>query len=126
MGATEEETVDGRASRRGGAQGIRDDGLLVSGLLRAQNLYHYSEDKPDIAALAAAYAVGIISNHPFIDGNKRTAFVVSRLFLILNGKDIKADREEKYLTFLKLAQGDLSEKDLSMWFREHLVEIRKK
>ena len=110
-------------AEHGGAQGIRDEGLLDSAMARAPNLFTYSSEKPDIAALAAAYAFGITKNHPFMDGNKRTAFVVSRTFLLLNGKNINAKREEKYLTFLKLACGDISEEDLAMWIREHLVKM---
>ena len=78
---------------------------------------------PDIAALASAYAFGIVRNHPFVDGNKRTAYVVCRTFLILNGYDIAATREEKYATFLNLARGDLSENELVGWIREHLTAI---
>ena len=107
----------------GGAPGIRDAGLLASGLARARNLYAYADEKPDLAALAAAYAMGIANNHPFLDGNKRTAFVVCRTFLLLNGKDLEATREEKYLTFLKLACGELPEKDLAAWIRERLVAV---
>jgi len=106
-----------------GQPGIRDEGLLASALARPKNLIAYSENDPDLAALAAAYAFDIASNHPFLDGNKRTAFVVCRVFLLLNGRDLNASREQKYLTFLRLASGDLSEEDLAAWLREHLVEV---
>ena len=106
-----------------GQPGIRDEGLLASALARPKNLITYSENDPDLAALAAAYAFGIASNHPFLDGNKRTAFVVCRVVLLLNGRDLNASREQKYLTFLRLASGDLSEEDLAAWLREHLVEV---
>ena len=96
-------------AEHGGKEGIRDEGLLSSALARPRNLLAYSQLKPDLVTLAAAFAFGIVQNHPFIDGNKRTAYVVCRTFLILNGQDLDATREEKYLTFLKLAQGELSE-----------------
>ncbi|MCZ6794394.1 MAG: type II toxin-antitoxin system death-on-curing family toxin [Planctomycetota bacterium] len=110
-------------AEHGGQTGIRDTGLLASALARPRNLLAYSEDDPGLPALAAAYAFGIARNHPFLDGNKRTAFVVSRVFLVVNGKDLDASREEKYLTFLKLASGDLSEERFAAWIREHLVEV---
>jgi death-on-curing protein len=109
-------------AEHGGRNGVRDEGLLLSALARPQNLYAYSEKTPDISALAASLAYGIAKNHPIIDGNKRTALVVSRTFLLLNGFNIKATQEEKYLTFLKLAEGNLSEEELADWFREKLVE----
>lgn len=107
----------------GGSDGVRDEGLLLSALARPQNLYTYSEETPVISALAASLAHGIAKNHPFIDGNKRTALVVSRTFLLLNGFNIEASQEEKYLTFLKLAEGNLSEEELAHWFREKLVRV---
>lgn len=108
-------------AEHGGSDGVRDEGLLLSALARPQNLSAYSETLPDIAALAASLAFGIAKNHPFIDGNKRTALVVSRTFLLLNGFDIKATQEDKYLTFLKLAEGNLTQDELAEWFREKLV-----
>src|SRR2546422_11485639 len=86
-------------AEHGGSLGIRDEGLLLSALARPQNLLAYGED-PDLAALAAAYAFGIARNHPFIDGNKRTALVTARTFLLLNDADLEASQEEKYITFL--------------------------
>ena len=108
-------------SEHGGAEGVRDAGLLASALARPRNLLAYSDAGPDFAALTSAYAHGIVRNHPFVDGNKRTAFVVCRTFLILNGHDLSASREEKYSTFLSLAKGDLAEDELTTWMREHLV-----
>ncbi len=108
-------------SEHGGAEGVRDAGLLASALARPRNLVAYSEVEPDFATLAAAYAFGIARNHPFVDGNKRTAYVVCRTFLVLNGRDLAASREEKYSTFLKLAAGELSEDELVAWMREHLT-----
>lgn len=106
-------------AEHGGTEGIRDRGALESALTRPKNRLAYGDPKPDIAALAAAYAYGVISNHPFVDGNKRTAFTVCRTFLKLNGYDIDATPEEKYRTFLRLAKGETSESGLARWIREH-------
>ena len=111
-------------AEHGGIDGVRDEGLLLSALARLQNLSAYSEETPYISALPAAYAFGIAKNHPFIDGNKRTALVVMRTFLLLNGFNLKATQEEKYLTFLKLAEGNLSEEELVNWTREKLEAVR--
>ncbi|HXG82943.1 MAG TPA: type II toxin-antitoxin system death-on-curing family toxin [Pyrinomonadaceae bacterium] len=107
-------------AEHGGGDGIRDENLLLSALARPQNLAAYSQDTPDIASLAAAYAFGIAKNHPFIDGNKRTALVIMRTFLLLNGFTLNASQEEKYMTFLKLAEGNLSEQELEIWIRERI------
>jgi len=104
----------------GGLEGIRDSGLLQSALARPKNLWALSETKPDFGALAAAYAFGISRNHPFLDGNKRTALVAARTFLRVNGKDLLASQEEKYLTFLRLADGGVSEDELAAWIRARL------
>jgi death-on-curing protein len=109
-------------AEHGGRDGLRDEGLLLSALARPQNLLAYSEETFDISALAAAYAFGIAKNHPFIDGNKRTALVVARIFLLLNKFDLKASQEEKYLTFLKLAEGNLNEAELAEWIKKNLIE----
>ena len=106
-------------AEHGGSEGVRDEGLLDSALNRPKNLLAYSDEPPDLAALAAAYAMGLVKNHPFVDGNKRTAYVVRRLFLILNGNDIQASKEAKYLTFLGAADGSLSENELADWIRGH-------
>lgn len=106
-------------AEHGGSDGVRDEGLLLSALARPQNLQAYS-DGADIAALAAAYAFGIAKNHPFIDGNKRTALAVMRTFLSLNGHDLDASQEEKYTTFLKMADNRLSEDELVEWVRRKL------
>ena len=107
-------------AEHGGATGIRDQGLLASALAKPKNVLAYSTDSPDFAALAAAYAYGILRNHPFVDGNKRTGYIVCRTFLKLNGRDLEASREAKYLTFLQLAEGKLLESELAEWIREHL------
>ena len=110
-------------AEHGGGDGLRDEGLLLSALARPQNLLAYSEETPHISALAASLAYGIAKNHPFVDGNKRTALVVSRTFLLLNGYQLNAAQEEKYVTFLKLAEGNLSEEELADWFKEKLSKI---
>jgi death on curing protein len=107
-------------AEHGGLDGVRDSGMLSSALARPLNLFAYSSPKPDLPALAAAYAFGIIKNHPFVDGNKRTAYVICRTFLKLNGQDIDATDVEKYQTFLSAAEGSLSEVQLAEWIRSHL------
>ena len=109
-------------AEHGGSEGLRDEGLLLSALARPQNLLAYDEPPPDLAALAAAYAHGIARNHPFVDGNKRTALVAARTLLLLKGADLAASQDEKYLTFLHLAQGTLTEEDLADWIRERICE----
>jgi death on curing protein len=108
-------------AEHGGGEGVRDPGLLDSALARPKNLLAYSAEETDLASLAAAYAWGLARNHPFVDGNKRTAYVVCRTFLILNGRDLEASPAERYLTFLRLAEGGLTEQDLVAWIREHLI-----
>ena len=107
-------------AEHGGSDGLRDRGLLESALARPQNVHAY-EPEADIAALAAAYAFGIVKNHPFVDGNKRSGYVVMESFLILNDHHLNATPEEKYLTILDLAAGSLSEEDLAEWIRQHLA-----
>jgi death-on-curing protein len=107
-------------AEHGGSEGLRDEGLLSSALARPQNLLSYSDPPPDLAALAAAYAFGIARDHPFVDGNKRTALVATRTFLLLNGVDLKASQDEKYLTFLSLAQGELTEAALAELVRQRI------
>ena len=107
-------------SEHGGIEGLRDEGLLASALARPQNLLAYAQPRPDLAALAAAYAYGIARDHPFVDGNKRTALVAARTFLLLNGVNLEASQDEKYLTFLKLAQGTITEEQLADWIRKRI------
>ncbi|MCH9001992.1 MAG: type II toxin-antitoxin system death-on-curing family toxin [Planctomycetes bacterium] len=107
-------------AEHGGAEGIRDTGLLDSALARPKNLWAYSTPRADLAALAASYAFGIVKNHPYVDGNKRTGLVVLRTFLLINGSDIEASHEEKYLTILSLADGTLDESSLADWIRFRL------
>lgn len=100
----------------GGLEGVRDPGLLESALARPWNLYAYSEKAPSLARLAASYAKGIVANHPFADGNKRIAFIVSVTFLRLNGLQLTATKEDQVLTFWALAAGELTEEQLARWF----------
>lgn len=104
----------------GGSDGLRDRGLLDSALARPKNLFAYSEDRLTMADLAAAYAVGISSNHPFIDGNKRTAMQVAFVFLEFNGFPVTASQAEACLTFLGVAAGEITEAELALWFAEHI------
>lgn len=110
---------EAQLAEHGGIAGIRDEGLLSSALARPLNLDAYG-DKPDAASLAAAYAFGIARNHPFLDGNKRTAFVVMELFLNLNGWNLNADDAACISTMLALAAGNLSERALADWLREQI------
>lgn len=107
-------------AEHGGSEGLRDEGLLLSALARPQNLLAYGEPAPDLASLAAAYAYGIARNHPFVDGNKRTALVAARTFLILNGVDLEATQDDKVLSFLSLAEGAVSEEELADWIRKRI------
>jgi death on curing protein len=111
-------------AEHGGSDGIRDETLLDSALDKPHNVFAY-EEAPDIFRLAASYAFGIARNHAFIDGNKRTALVVSITFLDRNGWDIVATKEDLYLTFLHLAEGTLKEASLADWFRNHAVPLEK-
>ena len=107
-------------AEHGGNEGLRDEGSLSSALARPPNLLAYGEPPPDLASLAAAYAYGIASDHPFVDGNRRTALVAARTFLILNGVDLDATQDDKFLTFLNLAEGAISEEELADWIRKRI------
>ena len=104
-------------AEHGGAGGTRDMGLFDSALARPRNLVAYGD--PDAADLAAAYGCGIARNHPFIDGNKRTAFVAAELFLALNGFELEAGDADCVLTMLAVAAGSLDEPAFAQWLREH-------
>jgi len=101
----------------GGPEGVRDLGLLDSALARPKNLLAYSQEAPSLAQLAASYAKGIVANHPFVDGNKRTAFTVAVTFLKLNGLQLTASKEYRVLTFWGLAAGEITEDQLAQWFQ---------
>lgn len=106
---------DMQISEHGGAQGMRDAGLFDSALARPLNLAAYGE--PDHAELAASYGFGLAKNHPFVDGNKRTAFVAVELFLALNGWNLTASDEDAVLTMLAVADGTLREDAFATWIR---------
>jgi death-on-curing protein len=108
-------------AEHGGSDGTRDRALLESALSKPRNAF--ASESPSLPMLAASYAFGIAKNHPFVDGNKRTALVVSEGFLGFNGLKIVAPPEEKYLTFLHLADGSLGEEELAAWFTAHAVRI---
>jgi death-on-curing protein len=107
---------DEQVAEHGGARGVRDPGLLQSALARPRNLAAYSS--PDLADLAASYAVGIARNHAFIDGNKRSAWVVAETFLMKNGYELTASDRDGVITMLAVAGGSMPEQDLAAWFRE--------
>jgi death on curing protein len=107
----------------GGSAGVRDLGLLESAMAKARNAWAYAEVTPTLPALAAAYAFGISSNHPFVDGNKRTALVVSFAFLEVNGLEVTVGQEDAYLTILGLAAGEISEPELAVWFAKHTAAL---
>ena len=111
---------DRQVAEHGGLAGVRDEGLLESALARPQQLYAYGDPPPDLADLAASLAFGIARNHPFLDGNKRTAHVTYRTFLELNGAELQASDEDKYVAILALAEGKLPERDFATWLRARL------
>lgn len=110
---------DRQLSEHGGLEGVRDQGAVESALARPRNLAAYTD--PDAAALAAAYAFGLASNHGFADGNKRTAWVVARLFLADNGQRLTFDKFDAIRTVETLAAGQLAEEVLAEWFRARLA-----
>ena len=105
-------------AEHGGGAGVRDEALLDSALTRAKQKYTY-EPEASIFELAAAYSFGIAKNHPYVDGNKRTAFTIGALFLELNGRILTAQEPEAAITFENLAAGQLDEVQLSEWFEMH-------
>jgi death on curing protein len=104
-------------AEHGGATGTRDEGLFESALARSKNLAAHGE--PDVHALAASYGVGLAKNHPFIDGNKRTAFVAVELFIELNGHELMASDADCVLTMLAVASGQMDEDTFARWLRQH-------
>lgn len=107
-------------ARHGGIEGVRDLGLLESALVRPRNLITYGS--PNLAALAASYASGIVRNHPFFDGNKRTALATCRAFLLINGHALNASQQEKADQILGLAASEITEEAFAAWLRKRLVE----
>ena len=105
----------------GGLAGLRDEGLLESALARPEQLANYAS--PDVADIAAAYAFGLAKNHPFVDGNKRTAFLALGLSLRLNGYRLTASQPDATQTILLLAAGELSEQALATWIRGQMARL---
>lgn len=108
---------DEQLAEHGGSAGVRDEGLLESALTRPLNRAGYGE--PDLSELAAVYAIGLVRNHPFIDGNKRTGFAALFMFLALNGADFEPPEVDATIAVLRLASGDLNDDDFIAWVRSH-------
>lgn len=106
-------------AEHGGGAGIRDEALLESALARPQQLHAYGDPAPDLAELAASLAYALAKNHPFVDGNKRTAHACYRVFLLLNDVELEASQEHKYVQTLGLAAGEIPEAEFSAWIRKH-------
>ena len=109
---------DRQLAEHGGGVGVRDDAMLESALARPINRWAYGDE--DSASLAAAYAFGVARNHPFVDGNKRTAWVLARLFLARNGYEFVIEAPHAIAAMLALASGEMSENEMADWFRERL------
>ena len=112
---------DESLAEHGGASGLRDEGLLESALARPLNLVAYGQ--PDVAELAAAYGVGLAKNHPFVDGNKRAAFLAVGLFLRMNGHRLTATQADATVTMLGVAAGEINDADFARWLRAHSVRV---
>jgi death-on-curing protein len=108
---------DEQLAEHGGSAGVRDEGLLESALARPLTRAGYGE--PDLSELAAVYAIGLVRNHPFIDGNKRTGFAALFMFLALNGADFEPPEVDATIAVLRLASGDLNDDDFIAWVRSH-------
>lgn len=115
---------DRELAEHGGTDGVRDPALLESALARPQQLYAYGDPAPDLADLAATLAFGLARNHPFIDGNKRTAAVTCETFITLNGATLGASDLELYPLYLALAEGKLAELEFAAWLRHHITAAR--
>ncbi len=109
---------DEQLAEHGGSAGVRDEGLLESALARRLNRAGYGE--PDVAELAAVYAIGIVRNHPFVDGNKRTGFAALFMFLALNGADFDPPEVDATVAILRLAAGDMKDDEFIVWVRPHV------
>jgi len=112
---------DRQLAEHGGQAGIRDEGMLESALARPRQLWAYKD--PDLFDLAAAYAFGLSKNHPFLDGNKRTAAVICEAFIELNGREVKLDETAKYVVYLALAAGEHGEESFATWLRDNSGEL---
>lgn len=109
----------------GGAAELRDESALLAGLMRAKNLHAYGDPPPDIADLAAVYAGGIVLNHPFVDGNKRTGFMTAYMFIVKNGYEFNAPEAETVMWTLKLAARACEESDYAGWLRANMKKRKK-
>ncbi|GAA4806563.1 type II toxin-antitoxin system death-on-curing family toxin [Lysobacter hankyongensis] len=112
---------DRQLAEHGGGTGVRDEALLDSALARPHQLFAYGDPPPDLAALAASLAFGLARNHPFVDGNKRTAAVCCETFIRLNDAVLQADDLSLYPVYLDLAAGHLDEAEFADWLRKHLM-----
>lgn len=111
---------DRQLAEHGGKTGVRDEKLLESALARPRQLHAYGKPAPDLADLAASLMIGLARNHPFVDGNKRTAAVVCETFLVLNGAILNADNLEFYPVCIGVAEGALEEAEFGAWLRQHI------
>ena len=116
---------DRQLAEHGGSSGVRDEALLDSALARPQQRFAYGDPPPDLAELAASLAFGIARNHPFVDGNKRTAAVACEVFIRLNDALLQADDLELYPQYIGLADGSLDETNFAQWLRERIVATPK-
>ena len=106
-------------AEHGGSSGLRDSGLLDSALARPRNVFAYKPES-SLAELAAAYGFGLVKNHPFVDGNKRIAFIAVDLFLHLNGNGLVAQQADQIRAMLGLAASEISEEDFVAWIQTHV------
>jgi death-on-curing protein len=106
-------------ARFGGAEGLRDEGLLDSALARPRNAFHY-DDRQEIVALAASYAFGLAKNHPFVDGNKRAAFMATGVFLTVNGYVLDADIVGAIQAMMAVAAGEIDESRFAIWLKQNV------
>ncbi len=114
---------DQQLKEHGGAHGIRDEGMLESALSKPLQMWNYEDPQPDIPSLAAVYAYGSAKNHPYTDGNKRTAAIACEVFLLLNGYEFSVDETVKYPNYLALASGEHSQESFTEWLRENIVSV---
>jgi len=112
---------DRQLAEHGGGTGVRDEGLLESALARPQQLFAYGDPAPDLAHLAASVAYGLARNHPFVDGNKRTAAVACEVFIVLNCGRLAATDPELYPQYLGLSEGSISEAEFADWLRPRIM-----
>lgn len=114
---------DRQLAEHGGSTGVRDDNLLESALARPQQLHAYGDPRPDLADLAATLAFGLARNHPFVDGNKRTAAVACETFIDLNGAELVAEDLELFPVFLAVAEGQMTVEEFATWLRAHMIGL---